>query len=841
LITALGDKTMNTTASLLGLSQAEALNRLALEGPNLLPTDKKRGLFVILQDVFKEPMFLMLLASAAIYMVLGDKIDALILSLFASLSVGIAIIQEIRSENVLATLRALSSPRALVIRGGQRQRIAGTDVVRGDILVLAEGDRIPADALVRECHHLFTDESLLTGESVPVRKRLATDNMIPRPGGDDLGAVFSGTLVVRGQALAEVMATGERTEIGHIGKDLHRIETEPPRLSTQTRQLVRACALGGLAFSALIILLYGLMRDNWMQATLGGIALGMSLLPQEFPLVLRVFMVMGARRIAGAHVLTRRAAALEMLGAATVLCTDKTGTLTQNKMTVQSLKTLQGDLWQQGNPLHASCETLALVAVRASSSRPHDPMEQAIHAVLPSPAANTATLVAEYPLTPTRPAMIHVWQNPASNTLHVACKGAPETVLSLCQANATLAKTIHDDGKAMAEQGLRVLAVAQGQWPEGKALPEDPSAFGMTLLGLVGLEDPLRPGVPQAINDAHTAGIRVLMITGDYPETARSIARQAGIPIQNILTGGDLSQMDDAALAQAVRSTTVFARILPEQKLRLVQALKARGDVVAMTGDGVNDAPALKAAHIGIAMGQRGTDVAREAASLVLLKDDFTAIVQTIRLGRRIYDNLKKTMGYIIAVHVPIAGMAALPLPMGWPLLFLPLHMAMLEMIINPVCSLAFEAEEEEADIMNRPPRLPDEPLLSKRHLLGEVSQGMIALLGVASLAAWGFSQNLPEDSVRGLTLLAMIAANFALLISHRRFKITFLRTLMAPGRPLKIIFMVTAVLVGVFFNVPFFQNLLNIALPPWPFLGAIPLMALVVLGAVERIKRARL
>jgi Ca2+-transporting ATPase len=530
-----------------------------------------------------------------------------------------------------------------------------------------------------------------------------------------------------------------------------------------------------------------------------------------------------------------------MLGAATVLCTDKTGTLTQNKMTVQSLKTLQGDLWQQGNPLHSSCGALALVAAYASSPRPHDPMEQAIHAVLPSPTANTAMLVAEYPLTPTRPAMIHVWQNPASNTLHVACKGAPETVLSLCQANATLAKTIHDDGKAMAEQGLRVLAVAQGQWPEGKALPEDPSAFGMTLLGLVGLEDPLRPGVPQAINDAHTAGIRVLMITGDYPETARSIARQAGIPIQNILTGGDLSQMDDAALAQAVRSTTVFARILPEQKLRLVQALKASGDVVAMTGDGVNDAPALKAAHIGIAMGQRGTDVAREAASLVLLKDDFTAIVQTIRLGRRIYDNLKKTMGYIIAVHVPIAGMAALPLPMGWPLLFLPLHMAMLEMIINPVCSLAFEAEEEEADIMNRPPRLPDEPLLSKRHLLGEVSQGMIALLGVASLAAWGFSQNLPEDSVRGLTLLAMIAANFALLISHRRFKTTLMQGLMTPGRPLKIILMVTAVLIGVFFSVPFFQNLLNIALPPFLFLAAIPAMALAVLWGVERIKRAGL
>ncbi len=336
---------MSTTVSFLGLSHAEAQRRLTLEGPNLLPTDKKRGLSVIVQDVLKEPMFLMLLASAGIYMVLGDRIEALVLSLFASLSVGIAIIQEIRSENVLASLRALSSPRALVIRGGHRQRIAGADVVRGDILILAEGDRIPADALVRECHHLFTDESLLTGESVPVRKRLATDNALPRPGGDDLGAVFSGTLVVRGQALAEVVATGEHTEIGHIGKDLHRIETEPPRLRTQTRQLVRACAWGGLAFSGLMIVLYGLMRDDWLQATLGGIALGMSLLPEEFPLVLSVFMVMGAWRIAGAHVLTRRAAALEMLGAATVLCTDKTGTLTQNKMTVQFLKTLRGEHW----------------------------------------------------------------------------------------------------------------------------------------------------------------------------------------------------------------------------------------------------------------------------------------------------------------------------------------------------------------------------------------------------------------------------------------------------------------------------------------------------------------
>jgi Ca2+-transporting ATPase len=833
---------MTPTSSLSGLTQEEAARRLKTEGPNLLPTDKKRNLFIILRDVLKEPMFLMLLASAVLYMVLGNRVEAVALAGFASLSVGIAIVQEMRGENVLATLRTLSSPRALVIRDGTRRRIAGTEVVRGDILVLSEGDRVPADALIRECHHLFTDESLLTGESVAVRKVLATTETLPRPGGDDVGAVFSSTLVVRGQALAEVVATGERTEVGHIGQDLNRIETEPPRLRVQTRELVRWCAWGGVGFSLLMVLLYGLMRGDWLQATLGGIALGMSLLPQEFPLVLSVFMVMGAWRIAGANVLTRRAAALEMLGAATVLCTDKTGTLTQNKMTVQSLRTLQGETWQQGTPLDSAWEALANVAIRASALRPHDPMEQAIHALLPIPKVteDNATLIAEYPLTPKRPAMIHVWQDSASETLHITCKGAPETVLSLCHADAVLAKSLQDDVKGMAAKGLRILAVAEGPWPKDRPLPEDPSAFPMTVLGLVGLEDPLRPGVPEAIADAHKAGIRVMMITGDYPETARAIAKKSGIPAENVMTGAQLSLLNDGALAEAVRTTTVFARILPEQKLRLVEALKANNEVVAMTGDGVNDAPALKAAHIGIAMGQRGTDVAREAASLVLLTDDFTSIVHTIRLGRRIYDNLKKTIGYIIAVHIPIAGIAVLPLPMGWPLLFLPLHIALLEMIINPVCSLAFEAEAEEDDIMNRPPRLPDEPLLSGRQIVSDVSQGVLALVGVASLAAWGFAHNLPQDSVRGLTLLAMIAANLALVFSHRRFSTSMIQALLTPGKALGLILLTTAVLGTVLFTVPFFQTLLKIALPPTLFLGGVLIMALALLWGVERVKGVR-
>lgn len=814
-----------------GLTSIEAADRLQAHGPNELSRDRQRGVVDIVRDVLQEPMFLLLLVAGGIYLLLGDTTEALMLVLFASLSVSIAIIQAVRSEKVLANLKTLTSPRALVIRDGQRIRIPGREVVPGDLLVLQEGDRVPADALVRDAHNLFTDESLLTGEAVPVRKTVAVDPVMPRPGGDNLGAVFSGTLVVSGWGVAEVMATGTASEIGRIGHDLGRIDTEPPRLRAQTSQLVCWCAFGGGVVSIAVVLLYGVLRGDWLEAILGGIALSMSLMPEEFPLVLSVFMVMGAWRIAKVQVLTRRATAIEMLGAATVLCTDKTGTLTQNKMTVMELWTSDAR-WGGGTEcLNGDLKMLAHMAALASAIQPHDPMEMALHAVYGQ--ALDGNLIQEYPLQPGLSAMTQVWQLPSVPLLTLACKGAPEVVLRLCRLSEADISIIQTQVADMATKGLRVLAVATGEWPDEGSLPKEQAHLPLCFLGLVGLADPLRPEVPTAIAECRAAGIKVAVITGDYAVTAAAIAAQAGIEANAVLTGTDIATMNDKALTEAVQTTRVFARILPEQKLRIVTAFKTNGDVVAMTGDGVNDAPALKAAHIGIAMGQRGTDVAREAAALVLLRDDFGSIVHTIRLGRRIYDNLRKTMGYIIAVHIPIAGMALLPLPTGWPLLFLPLHIALLELIIDPVCSLVFEAEDVEGNSMLRPPRPADEPLLPIYAIILYLLQGVVAFGGVTLLVAWGFHSGLSEAMVRGLALTGMVAVNIALVLVNRSFGVVVRR----PGIILAIILAAIGGMVAVLLTLPALQQLLRMETPPIQFLGGAAIMASIVLLGLTAMK----
>ena len=700
-----------------GLSEAEAQARLKTEGYNELPRSDRRTPFRIVIEVLREPMLALLIGGGAVYLALGDLQEALILLAFAMMSVVITVVQETRTERVLEALRDLTSPRALVIRDAERKRIAGREVVRGDFVVLAEGDRVPADAVLVQSEDLQTDESLLTGESVPVRKT-ARSGALPagsrRPGGDDLPYVFSGSLVVRGAGIAEVVATGALSEIGKIGLSLSTLETEPPRLQTQTRQLVRGFALVGGVVTILAVTLYGVMRGGWLDALLGGIALGMSMLPEEFPVVLTVFMAMGAWRISKARVLTRRAAAIETLGSATVLCTDKTGTLTQNRMSVSKLQLKSGEAFLPGDAAAAHMpepfHDLVAFGILASARDPFDPMEKAFHALGQQHLAGTEhlpdaawSLVHAYGLRPDLLAMSNVWQVPDDRQdFVVAAKGAPEAIADLCRLTgadrAALTKAV--DG--MAANGLRVLGVARASFG-GQTWPESQRDFRFEFLGLAGLADPLRPGVAEAVRECRSAGIKVVMITGDYPATARAIAQQAGIEAQNLVTGDELAKLSDENLAKRAPVTTVFARIMPEQKLRIVSALKASGEIVAMTGDGVNDAPALKAAHIGIAMGGRGTDVAREASSIVLLDDDFSSIVKAVRLGRRIYDNLRKAMGFIFAVHVPIAGLALLPLLFGLPILFGPMHIAFLEMVIDPVCSLVFEAETEEDDVMRRP------------------------------------------------------------------------------------------------------------------------------------------
>jgi Ca2+-transporting ATPase len=791
---------------LTGLSDSEAQARLAAEGPNELPQPDRRTPLRIVLEVLREPMFSLLLGGGAIYLLLGDFREALILLVFAGLSIVITVIQETRTERVLEALRNLASPRALVIRDGKRKRIAGRDVVRGDLILLSEGDRVPADARLIESSDLQVDESLLTGESVPVGKLASQTPIrqpIPAPGGEDSPYVYSGSLLVRGSGHAEVVATGPKSEMGKIGQLLHGLDTEPPKLQMQTRNLVRLAAIGGGAVSLFVMVLYGLFRGGWLEALLAGITIGMSMLPEEFPVVLTVFMAMGAWRISRARVLTRRSTAIEALGSATVLCTDKTGTLTENRMSVAELRT-EDSGWRRGDGVSAgeSFRELIIHGVLASAPEAVDPMERAIGDLAQTSLGQETQkvlagwkLVKTYGLRPELLALTQVWQPDNSGPPIVGAKGAPEAIARLCCLSSSKFADLQASVDAMAEDGMRVLAVARATYA-GAELPDTPAEFAFSLVGLVGFADPLRASVPAAVAQCQSAGVRVVMITGDYPTTAIAIARQAGLDTTGAVTGDRINELDEATLTSISRDSNIFARIVPEQKLRIVQALKADGEIVAMTGDGVNDAPSLKAAHIGVAMGGRGTDVAREASSIVLLDDDFGSIVTAIRLGRRIYDNLRKAMTFIVAVHVPIAGLALLPLILGLPIIFSPIHVAFLELVIDPVCSLGFEAEREEDDVMRRPPRSPAEPLLSPRLIAWGIVQGAFAFVMAGGMFVFAHRSGLPDDEVRALAFVSLILGIFSLVLVNRSFSPSLKSALVRPNPALvSIVFGVGAVL----------------------------------------------
>ena len=780
---------LNVAGAGSGLSAEEAARRLSADGPNEVARGEGRSFLTIARDILFEPMFALLLMAGIIYFLLGDFGEATILMVFATLSIAIAILQENRSERMLDALRDLSAPEAHVIRGGAHLRIPAREVVRGDLLMVGEGERVPADARLTWSQDLMADESLLTGESVPVRKAVGDPEAAIsdlRPGGDDLPLVFSGTMVVRGQGTARVVATGGLSEIGKIGVALRDIESVPPRLTIQTRKLVAVVAIAGFSVTLVMVVLFGLLRGDWLHAVLGGIALGMSMLPEEFPLVLTVFMVMGAWRISRARVLTRKAAAIETLGAATVLCTDKTGTLTENRMRIVELRA-GGEVFRASGanavPVPDAFAALVECGILASAAEPFDPMEQAFYTFHDThlhdrrhPHADREES-REWGLTPELLAVTKAWTATDGGADIVAAKGAPEAIFRLCRLSETDMARHHREVDEMARHGLRVLGVAcarpggpcrgsDGDWPDNAC----DLATTFDFVGFVGLADPLRAHVREAVEECRSAGIKVVMITGDHPATAHAIALEAGITDGKVLTGAELEGMSDEALAQAIGDAGVFARIAPIQKLRIVQAFKARGEVVAMTGDGVNDAPSLKAADIAIAMGKRGTDVAREAASIVLLDDDFLSIVRTIRLGRRIYDNLRKAMGYIVALHVPIGGMALMPLLTGMPIMFAPVHIAFMEMVIDPVCSVVFEAEAEERRIMRRPPRAPNAPLFSRALIAWALVQGLLAFAAAAGMYLYGMSEGLNEADVRALAFVTLVLANLALVAVNRSF-----------------------------------------------------------------------
>lgn len=801
-----------------GLTTEEANLRLAKYGYNELPSQKKQTFISVVFRVVREPMLLLLISSGVLYLFMGEMKDTIMLLSCVFVVIGITVYQERKTEKTLNVLKNLSSPRALVIRDGKQYRIFGREVVREDLITLREGDRIPADAVILSCENLAIDESLLTGESVPVRKSIWDGkSKIQRPGGDDIPFVFSGTMVVSGRGIGRVLAIGRDTQMGKIGKSLESIKDEDTLLQKETSRIVRVFAVIGIMLCGLVVLVYTLVKGNILGGFLAGLTLSMSMLPEEFPVVLMIFLTLGAWRISKRKVLTRKPVAIETLGAATVLCTDKTGTLTLNKMELTSLY-CNGSYYEVSDfastPLPEKFHTLLEYGVLASQKDPFDPIEKELNKMealyLRGEHARYVywNLIKEYPLSKELLALTHVWQSPDQKKYIVASKGAPETILNMCHVSSSEREDILRKATDMSKRGLRVLGAARATFTKSE-LPGNQHDFKFEFAGLFGFIDPPRSDAPQAIKECYGAGIRVIMITGDYPGTAEFVAKSIGLKNPDVvMTGEELEKMDHQILRERIKNTNVFARIMPEQKLLIVNALKANQEIVAMTGDGVNDAPALKSAHIGIAMGERGTDVAREASALVLLNDDFSSIVAAVRLGRRIFNNLQRAMGYILAVHVPIAGMSLLPLLFNLPPILLPAHIAFLELIIDPACSTVFESGKEDRDIMELPPRNLHTPMFNKGIVVINVFQGLGVLIACFLMYWFVMQSGKGELAARSFAFTSLIIANLLLIITNLSWKQSIFETLRRPNKALLFVLVAaTLCLLGILY-IPFFADL---------------------------------
>ncbi len=771
---------------ILGLTSAEAVHRLEKFGPNELTNSFKRGLIRRIIDVVKQPMLFLLIAAGTLNFILAEPRDGFVLIIFVLVVIGISVYQESKTEQALASLKELSAPRALVIRDGKQIRISGKEIVVGDVVVLMEGDRVPADGTLIRCSNFTVDESTLTGESVPVRKSASqnSENPIGAPGGDDTPWIFAGTLTVKGKGLAIVQKTGHETQLGLIGKSVLEIEIEQTPLQKEINKLVKVVAVLGIAAAFAVTVIFALTREDWIKGLLVGIATSMALLPEEFPVVLTVFLAIGAWRMSQNHVLTRRSAVIETLGSATVICVDKTGTLTENRMQVRELflnnKTHQVDQRDLPKDFHELTEYLVL----ASALDSFDPMDKAfielgdVFLAKDNQTHQVTELVAEYPLSESIMAITQVWKTESKYV--VAAKGAPESIAILCKLDVPERKVLTDAVNRATASGQRVLAVAKSEYEFSKPLPDNAIGFEFELIGLVGLFDPIRVGVVEAIAECRTAGIRTVIITGDFPGTAMAVAREIGIDVSaGVLTGEDVARMSSAELAVQVRNVNVFARMIPTQKMQLISAFKANNEIVGMTGDGVNDAPALRAADIGIAMGARGTDVAREAAAIVITDDDFASIVRGVRRGRGIFNNLRKALAYIIAVHIPIFGMTLIPVLFSdWPLVLLPIQIAFLELIIDPVCSIVFESEPIDENIMNRKPRDVERDIFGKNEIKIAIFQGIANLLAIFAVYFWSINSNFSDKEIKTLTFVTLVLSNLATIFINRSWTLTTLNVM---------------------------------------------------------------
>ncbi len=716
-------------SNMAGLTTAEAKELQERYGKNEITPLKKESFLRKVLHIICEPMFLLLIIAAVIYFILGEPRDGAIMLIFVIGIISIDVIQEWKTDKTLNALKDLSAPHVTVIRDGEESVIASVDIVPGDLMMIYEGVKIPADGVVVKCNDLCVDESSLTGEAMGVWKvntedaELTSDNDYWRR-----DYCYAGTLVTQGVATVLVDKIGATTEYGKIGANVASAPDEETPLQKQTGSLVKMCAgIAAVLFVLVAVFTYFNISDHdfgdrIVESILSGVTLAMAMIPEEFPVILTVFLSMGAWRLAKKQSLVRKLPSVETLGAVSVLCVDKTGTITMNQMTIQNTWALDGDK-------HNLCETMGL----GCETDAYDPMEKAMLAHCDSVGISKENLfngemISEYTFTNDLKMMGHVWRR--DGEIVIAAKGSPERILTICNLTDRERETVEHKITEMSEEGLRVIAVAAA-YPKTEAeIPAEITACSLTFCGLIGLADPPRESVKNDIAICNKAGVRVVMITGDNGITATSIAKKIGMPnSDNVITGDMLNEMTDKELCEKVKDVSIFSRVIPEHKMRIVKAFKENGEIVAMTGDGVNDAPALKYADIGIAMGKRGSEVSREAADLILMDDNFTTIVETVKDGRRIYDNIRKAVGYVFTIHIPIAFASLLAPMLGvapTALLLLPLHVVLLELIIDPTCSIVLERQPAETDIMDRKPRDPKEKLLDAKILLKSIIQGLV-------------------------------------------------------------------------------------------------------------------
>ena len=757
---------MTDTPNYNGLSSEEARLRQHQYGKNELIPQKKESFFKKVFHIICEPMFLLLIIAAVIYFILGEPRDGAIMLIFVMGIISIDVIQEWKTDKTLNALKDLSAPTIPVIRDGIEKLIASADLVPGDLMMIHEGVKIPADGEVIRCADLCIDESSLTGEAERVFK-IPVGNEIPEKDYWRKDYCYAGTLVMQGTGAIKVDKIGAQSEYGKIGLGVAITPQEDTPLQKQTGKLVKTCAV----IAGVLFLMVGIFTwfnipdhrfsDRLIESILSGVTLAMAMIPEEFPVILTVFLSMGAWRLAKKNSLVRKLPSVETLGAVSVLCVDKTGTITMNQMTVQKV-------WTGNQQEQKLIETMGL----GCETDTYDPMEKAMLTYCEDHGISKESLfhhefVTEYAFTDELKMMGHVWRR--NGQLVIAAKGSPERILTICELTDEEREIAEKQINDLSSEGLRVIGVATANPVNDQAIPASITDCRLTFLGLVGLADPPRESVKNDIALCREAGIRVVMITGDNGITASAIARKIGIPgSDRIITGEMLEAMSDIQLQEAVKNVSIFSRVIPEHKMRIVKAFKENGDIVAMTGDGVNDAPALKYADIGIAMGKRGSEVSREAADLILMDDNFTTIVETIRDGRRIYDNIRKAVGYVFTIHIPIAFSSLLGPFLGIApasLLLLPLHVVLLEVLIDPTCSIVLERQPAETNIMKRKPRNPKEKLLTGKLLSKSILQGLFVF--AASFGAYYFTvKNSPAhaSAARSMGLSIIMLANLFLV-----------------------------------------------------------------------------